>query len=254
MITNIEFAADILRTKRNILVLTGAGISTASGIPDFRSKTGIYKNNPKLRGERILSREYFYRNPKKFYEFLKDALFYPKAQPNIGHQILAQWEQKGRISHIVTQNIDGLHSDAGSQNVIEFHGTMRTATCHGCRKKYVMKELLESDSENFFYCGCTEDRNQCIIKPDFVLFDESGYWLTDNPFYEVQCLAYDSDAILILGTSLQVYPFASIPEYRNAKTPIIIINRDKSPLDNKRELYVLRHDICESLEKITAMF
>lgn len=257
MLSNVKAVAAMLKDKKRILVLTGAGMSTNSGIPDFRSKTGVYNKNPKLSGEHILSREYFYQKPHDFYDFLKNALYYPDAKPNEGHFILAQWEQEGRVSHIITQNIDGLHGEAGSKNVIEFHGTIQTATCRNkeCGKTYFMKELLERDEDDFFYCSCTDDNNRSIIKPDFVLFDETGYWLTGNPFYHVQCFAYDADAILILGTSLQVRPFSTLPEYRNKDThpPVIIINHDKTPLDNKEHVFVIRDDISKVLKELSIL-
>lgn len=120
----------IITNSKNIVVLTGAGISTESGIPDFRSRSGIYQNTP----EEILSIDYFFQHPQNFYQFAFENLYYPDAAPNIGHEILAKWEHEGKVKHIITQNIDGLHQKAGSKNVIEFHGTMKTASCLNCSK------------------------------------------------------------------------------------------------------------------------
>src|SRR5690606_15037775 len=116
---------ELIDRSRNIIVLTGAGISTESGIKDFRSATGIYQMAP----EYILSLDYFYSHPKEFYQFALDHLYHPNAVPNRGHSIIANWEKEGKVTRVITQNIDGLHQKAGSENVIEFHGTMRTASC-----------------------------------------------------------------------------------------------------------------------------
>jgi len=145
----VETCINIMKKAKKIVVLTGAGISTESGIKDFRSRTGLYKMAP----EYILSLDYFYDNPQEFYQFAMENLHHPNALPNIGHEILTEWENGGKIHHIITQNIDGLHQKAGSKKVIEFHGTMKTASCLNCGQKYTTEEMVlrMADIEKFLY-------------------------------------------------------------------------------------------------------
>src|SRR3954466_6746501 len=146
----LQVCTDLIKSATNIVVLTGAGISTESGIKDFRSSTGIYQKAP----EYVLSLDYFYQHPKEFYQFALENLYHPDAVPNMGHEILATWEQEGRVTSIITQNIDGLHQKAGSENVIEFHGTMKTASCMNCGKVYSTKELANrlNQMEDYYIC------------------------------------------------------------------------------------------------------
>lgn len=250
---DIQKVKELLKGAKNIVVLTGAGMSTASGIPDFRSKTGLYKSNP----ENILSREYFFKKPKKFYEFIKDNMYYPEAKPNLGHEILADWEKQGKKITIITQNVDGFHKEAGNKEVIEFHGTIKTAKCHNkdCQKEYILKDIMEKEKqeEDFFYCDCeTKEQNQRIIKPNVVLFGEEGEWFDKSKFYELCCMVYDADLVFILGTSLQVYPFSELPKYRNIdhKTPMVIVNKGKTSFDNKEYVYTYDEDISKILNLI----
>ena len=134
----IQTCTSLIRNAQNIVILTGAGINTESGIKDFRSRTGIYQLAP----EHILSLDYFFKHPKEFYQFAVENLYHPDASPNIGDEILAKWEKKGKVTHIITQNIDGLHQKAGSKNVIEFHGTMKTASCMNCGIIYSTEEMV----------------------------------------------------------------------------------------------------------------
>lgn len=257
----IQQAAKMIKNAKQILVLTGAGISTGSNIPDFRSKTGLYSKAP----EEIMSNEYFFKKPDRFYEFLLQNVYYPEAKPNLGHQIIAGWENEGRILYVVTQNIDGLHQEAGSEKVIEFHGTIKRCMCRQCKKVYTPDELIErkeklkqstkdENEKNLFYVceACTGDINKRYIKPDVVLYGEMGYWLSENPFHIVQCIAYDADLILVLGSTMQVYPFRTIPEYRNTdkNTQMIIINQGETPYDKNPWVHVIKDDISKTLEEI----
>lgn len=249
----VLYISDLIKKANNILVLTGAGVSTSSGIPDFRSKTGIYNQNP----ERILSRDFFFTFPGNFYDFLEKNLIYKDAKPNEAHKILAKWEQEGKVFQIVTQNIDGLHQEAGSRNVIEFHGTVKTATCYNpkCQKQYTIEEVFEREKikEDFWECDCGVSSTRRYIKPDFVLFGDSGSkWLTGNNFHDICCMAYDADLVLAIGTSFQVYPFKNIPKYRNkdTKTPLVIINKGKTDLDNEPNVFKVEGDIIETLKDI----
>jgi NAD-dependent deacetylase len=230
-----------------MVVLTGAGISTESGIKDFRSRTGIYKMAP----EYILSIDYFYKNPKEFYQFAVENLYHPEAIPNKGHEILAKWESAGKVSSIITQNIDGLHQKAGSQNVIEFHGTMKTASCQNCGKIYPTEEMIErlQTKEDFYVCDyCKTKREQDrYIKPDVVLFGDTGEWFTEEGFTTIIQTIQQADCLLVLGTSLKVTPFSSFPQYRNQKVPLIIINQGDTPYDNKADTFLIHESIGATL-------
>ena len=134
-----ETCTNLIKEAKNIVVLTGAGISTESGIKDFRSSQGLYQLAP----EYVLSLDYFYQHPKEFYEFAIENLYHPNAEPNVGHKVLAKWEQEGKVSSIITQNIDGLHQKAGNKEVIEFHGTIESGKCLNCGKAYTIEEMIE---------------------------------------------------------------------------------------------------------------
>lgn len=243
--SSINKCAEILNSAKNILVLTGAGMSTESGIPDFRSKNGLYSK--KIKGfdpERVVSLRFFLERPDVFYDFFKEQFASFDVQPNRGHKILAQWEAKGLVRHIVTQNVDGLHQKAGSKNVLEVHGTTTTATCYNqqCRAVYDVKELLKMEGE-FWKCACGKG----LIKPDAVFFDEPV-----TKIHEAVMYAEEADALLILGTSLQVYPVANIPML-NKEKPMIIINYDPTPLDHLPNTIAIHAGIGETLEKINEL-
>ncbi|MBT2679447.1 NAD-dependent protein deacylase [Bacillus sp. ISL-35] len=246
----IQSCSEIVANSKNIVVLTGAGISTESGIKDFRSRTGIYHHAP----EYILSIDYFHEQPKSFYEFAFSNLYHPNALPNKGHQILAKWEQEGRIDWIITQNIDGLHQKAGSKKVIEFHGTMKTATCQNCGKKYTSDDLLirKQTDEKFFVCReCEADQDfSPLIKPDVVLFGDAGEWFTAGGFEKILNRIAEADCLVILGTSLKVTPFSAFPQYKNNDTPMIIINKGDTPYDFAPDTFVIRDSIGRTLSEI----
>ena len=240
----------IINNSENIVVLTGAGISTESGIPDFRSKTGIYQTSP----EEILSIDYFFKHPKLFYQFAIENIYRPNAQPNMGHEILAEWEKSGRVTHIITQNIDGLHQKAGSESVIEFHGTIKTATCLNCGKKYSTDEMVERMNALAEYYVCNHCETTSIveryIKPDVVLFGDAGEWFTFEGFNTVTDLIQQADCLVVLGSSLQVTPFSSFPTYRANGIPLVIINKGSTPYDFKPNTYLIQESISETLKII----
>lgn len=179
---NLETCINQIKDAKNMVVLTGAGISTESGIKDFRSKTGVYQLAP----EYILSLNYFYQHPNEFYQFAIEHLYHPEAIPNRGHEILAKWEEQGKVQQIITQNIDGLHQKTGNQNVIEFHGTMQTASCLHCGKIYPTEEMVSrmQTMEDFYVCSyCkTKRERERYIKPDVVLFGGTGDWFSVEGF------------------------------------------------------------------------
>ncbi|MCM3567610.1 NAD-dependent protein deacylase [Neobacillus mesonae] len=250
MNTSFDICTSLIRKAKNIIVLTGAGISTESGIKDFRSKTGVYKMAP----EYILSLDYFYQHPVEFYQFAMENLYHPDAKPNQGHKILAKWEEQGRVQHIITQNIDGLHQKAGSRHVIEFHGTMKTASCLNCGKIYPAEEMEEriQTMHDFYICDHCEtkrERNR-YIKPDVVLFGDAGEWFTKKGFQSILQLIKHADCLLVLGTSLKVTPFSTFPQYRSQNDPMIIINRDETPYDSLAGTYVMHESIGKILTQI----
>lgn len=246
----IQTCTNLIKSAKNIVVLTGAGISTESGIKDFRSQTGIYQMAP----EYILSLDYFYKNPKAFYQFAVGNLYHPEAQTNKGHEILAKWEEDGKVSHIITQNIDGLHQKAGSKNVIEFHGTMKTASCQNCYKVYKTEEMIDRlhSMDDFYICNhcSTSNKKDRYIKPDVVLFGDTGEWFSKDGFNEILTIIHHADCLLVLGTSLKVTPFSTFPQYRSEGTPLIIINKGDSPYDQTKYSYVIHDSIGETMAKI----
>jgi NAD-dependent deacetylase len=243
---NIELCTRIILNSNKIVVLTGAGISTESGIRDFRSRTGLYTMAP----EYILSLEYFYRNPKEFYEFAIDNLYHPDASPNDGHKILAKWEREGRLLQIITQNIDGLHQKAGSRNVIEFHGTMKLASCLNCGASYRMEEMVSRMKQKEQYYICDLCRSESYIKPDVVLFGDAGEWFTTEGFEQILGIIEEADCLLVLGSSMKVTPFSAFPRYKREGAPMVIINKGETPYDYSSDTYVIQHSIGDTLTKI----
>lgn len=246
----LQTCTNLIQNAKNIVVLTGAGISTESGIKDFRSQTGIYQMAP----EYILSLDNFYHDPAGFYQFAIENLYHPEALPNQGHEILARWENDGKVSHIITQNIDGLHQKAGSKQVIEFHGTMKTASCQNCRKTYSTEEMINrrNTMEEFYVCDhcSTSAKNKRYIKPDVVLFGDTGEWFSMEGFNEIINIIHKADCLLVLGTSLKVTPFSTFPQYRSEGTPMIIVNKGDTPFDKSKDSYVIHDSIGETLTKI----
>ncbi len=226
---------DAILHSSNLVVLTGAGMSTASGIPDFRSSKGLYKQN--ISNEEILSHHYFMENPQEFYKFYRSKMLYSQAKPNIGHTVLAKLEKKGILKAIITQNIDTLHEDAGSVNVLKLHGTVKENTCLKCGKKYNLDYILKNDLPK---CSCGG-----LIKPDVVLYEEA----LDSDILEASIdLISKADTLLVMGTSLNVYPAAGLIRYFNGKN-LIIINKDKTPSDYMASL-VLYEDIVKVFTKL----
>jgi NAD-dependent deacetylase len=248
----LQTCKSLIQNAKNIVVLTGAGISTESGIKDFRSQTGIYQMAP----EYILSLDNFYRDPAGFYQFAIENLYHPEARPNQGHEILAEWETNGKVSHIITQNIDGLHQKAGSKQVIEFHGTMKTASCQNCGKTYSTEDMINrrNSMEDFYVCDhcSTSAKNKRFIKPDVVLFGDTGEWFTMEGFNQVINIIHQADCLLVLGTSLKVTPFSTFPQYRSEGIPMIIVNKGDTPYDKSKDSFVIHDSIGETLIKINS--
>ena len=223
-------------SSNKIVFFTGAGMSTDSGIPDFRSNNGLYKNN--LKAEEILSHSYFMEHPKEFFDFYKTKMVYKDAKPNFGHEFIAKLEETKDVK-VVTQNIDGLHSLAGSKNVYELHGSIYRNYCMKCHKFYTLEDIL--NKEGVPYCECGG-----IIKPDVVLYEEN---LDENTIRQAIKAINEADTLIILGTSLNVYPAASFVRYFKGDT-LAIINKEATRQDEYFDI-VVHGSICETLKELS---
>ena len=212
---------EYIEESNNIVFFGGAGVSTESGIPDFRSKDGLYNQHDiqfdKYEPEYLLSRECLYNNPKVFYEFYRKKMDTRNIEPNITHKVLAKMEKIGKIKAIVTQNIDGLHQKAGSKNVFEIHGTTQRNYCSKCKKEY-SSDYIFTINESIPKCEC---RGQ--IRPDVTLYGEQ---LPENAVMCAINAIQKADMLIVGGTSLQVYPAANYISYFSGKH-LVVINREK---------------------------
>ena len=232
MNTEIEKLTQILRDSNNIVFFGGAGVSTESNIPDFRSSNGLWneKLQINLTPEQLVSHTMFMRYPEEFFEFYRDKLIYPEAKPNAAHIALAKLEEIGKLKAVVTQNIDGLHQAAGSKNVYELHGSVLRNYCMKCNAFYDEKFILESKGiPTCPKCGGK-------VKPDVVLYEEG----LDNDVITGAVRAISqADTLIIGGTSLVVYPAAGLIDYFKGKN-LILINKSSTSADNKADLVI--HD------------
>ena len=235
-ITRIKEA---LAKANSVVFLGGAGVSVASGIPDFRSPNGLYnkKRDDGMRYEDLLSSDYFYASPKGFYEFYWEEMVNTAAKPNGAHLALAQYEKNHRLA-VLTQNIDGLHQLAGSKEVYEFHGSVLRYHCLKCGKAYTLDDIPHHGIPICPDCGG-------IIKPDVVLYGEG---LPEDAVYSGLDAVRKADVMIVGGTSLRVYPFASLPSYFRGSLSILI-NNESTPLDNEFDI-VIHEDIVETLKTI----
>ena len=229
--------AEYIRKAKRIVFFGGAGVSTESGIPDFRSVDGLYNMKYDYPPEEILSHEFFFRKTEEFYRFYRDKIYCPKAEPNGAHKALAFLEEAGKLSAVVTQNIDGLHQAAGSKKVFELHGSIKRNYCTECGKFY--DEDFVMKSEGIPRCSCGG-----LIKPDVVLYGEG---LDDATVTgAVQAIA-EADLLIVAGTSLTVYPAAGFLAYFRGDD-IVLINRDPTPLDYRASL-VIRDPVGRVMEE-----
>ncbi len=219
---------NMIKESNKIVFFGGAGVSTESGIPDFRSKDGLYNMKYKYPPEQILSHTFFINNPKEFFIFYKEKLNSLKYEPNIAHYILAKLEEEGKLHSVITQNIDGLHQKAGSKNVLELHGSVLRNYCMKCNKFFDANFVFNS-KDIIPKCECGG-----IIKPDVVLYEEP----LNNDIYE-QALKDIStcDMLIIAGTSLSVYPASYLVQYFRGKH-LVLINKDKTQLDYMANLVI----------------
>lgn len=226
----IEKLQQMVDESSRIVFFGGAGVSTESGIPDFRSQDGLYSQKWKYPPETIISRSFFDANPKEFYRFYREKLIIKGAEPNITHKKLAELEQKGKISAIVTQNIDGLHQKAGSKKVWELHGSTLRNFCTRCGKFYDENFILESKNSPDTLPRCTDCGG--LVKPDVVLYEEG----LDDRIVEgaIQAIR-QADMLIIGGTSLVVYPAAGFIRYFTGKN-LVMINRTETSADSAANL------------------
>lgn len=236
----IEKLQEIIDASDNIVFFGGAGVSTESGIPDFRSESGIFKSLEKYGDtpERLVSHSYYLEHTDKFFSYYKDCLIFPEAEPNPAHYTLARLEKEGKLKAIITQNIDGLHQKAGSKNVLELHGIVYRNYCEICKKEYDLNFILES--EGIPHCTCGG-----IIKPDVVLYEEA---LDMNILNKSAQYIMSADTLIVGGTSLAVYPAAGLINYFKGKN-LVLINKSKTDYDLLASL-VINEAIGETLNKI----
>lgn len=217
----------IIDNSNNIVFFGGAGVSTESGIPDFRSKDGLYNMKYKYPPEEILSHTFFINQTEEFYKFYRDKLNSLKYEPNITHKKLAELEKQGKLKAIVTQNIDGLHQKAGSKEVYELHGSVLRNYCMECGKFYGPEAVFETEGIPKCECGGT-------IKPDVVLYEES---LNDEVVENAITSIVNAETLIIAGTSLTVYPASGLIHYFKGKK-LVLINKDSTPFDNRADLVI----------------
>ncbi|MDR1532799.1 MAG: NAD-dependent protein deacylase [Clostridiales bacterium] len=225
----------LIEDSNNIVFFGGAGVSTESGIPDFRSVDGLYNQQYKYPPETIISHSFFMRNPEEFYRFYKHKMLFLDAKPNAAHLALAALEGAGKIKAVVTQNIDGLHQAAGSRNVFELHGSVHRNYCMNCGKFYGLEFIVNSEGVPRCSCGG-------IVKPDVVLYEEG---LDAHVLENAAAAITRADMLIVGGTSLGVYPAAGLADYYHGRR-LVLINRTPTPLDRRSDL-ILRGNIGEVL-------
>ncbi len=227
----------MIEQASKIVFFGGAGVSTASGIPDFRGTYGLFQKERGISYEEMLSHEHFTRKPEDFFDFYTHGMLYPQAKPNGAHKAVAELERRGKLSCVVTQNIDGLHTTAGNTNVIELHGSALRNTCMECGASYGMEKILEADGA-VPYCCCGG-----IIKPDVVLYGEN---LDEEGMRRAVKYISECDLLLVAGTSLVVYPAAGFVRYASGK--MVLLNRDATAYDSYADL-VIHGDLSKVLEE-----
>lgn len=224
--------------SKRIVFFGGAGVSTESGIPDFRSVDGLYRQKFEYPPETIISHTFYERKPEYFFNFYREKMLPLGFEPNITHKVLARWEQEGRLSAVVTQNIDGLHQKAGSQTVYELHGSVLRNYCTHCGKFHSAEFVKNATGVPRCDCGG-------VVKPDVVLYEEG---LNEATIEGAIAAIYDADLLIVGGTSLTVYPAAGLIHYYRGKR-LVLINRDETPFDSQASL-VFHDSLGEIFSKL----
>ncbi len=243
MDTQIEELQKMIDESSKIVFFGGAGVSTESGIPDFRSQDGLYRQQWKYPPETIISRSFFDANPKEFYRFYREKLIIKDAEPNITHLKLAELEASGKLTAVVTQNIDGLHQKAGSKKVFELHGSTLRNYCTKCGRFYDENFILESKDSPDGLPHCTECSG--LVKPDVVLYEEG---LDDKVVDGAIKAICEADMLIIGGTSLVVYPAAGFIRYFKGKY-LVMINKSETQADSMADL-VLHKSLGSVFEQL----
>ena len=240
---DLEKLKEVIRNSKKIVVFSGAGLSTNSGIPDFRSADGLYnqKTNIQVKPEEIISHSFFMENTKYFYEFYFSKMVYLNALPNLAHKYFAKLEEDGKVLAVVTQNIDNLHQMAGSKKVYELHGSVMRNYCMKCHKFYSLKDIYNK-AFDIPKCSCGG-----IIKPDVVLYEEG---LDEKTIEGAIDAIMNADTLIVVGTSLTVYPAASFVRYFRGSN-LVLLNKSETPYDSYANIAI--HDdiknVIEYLEK-----
>ncbi|MBQ5869441.1 MAG: NAD-dependent protein deacylase [Lachnospiraceae bacterium] len=225
--TECETLKKWLAESKNIVFFGGAGVSTESNIPDFRSTDGLYNQQYAYPPETILSHTFYMRKTEEFYRFYRNKMLFPDAEPNRAHKALAKLEAEGRLKAVVTQNIDGLHQKAGSKEVMELHGSVLRNYCQRCGKFHGIEAILHSDGVPKCECGGT-------IKPDVVLYEEGlDQHTIQRSVYHIS----NADVLIIGGTSLTVYPAAGLIDYYNGNK-LVLINKSVTAMDSRADLVI----------------
>ncbi|MBC5747236.1 NAD-dependent protein deacylase [Dysosmobacter sp. NSJ-60] len=238
MTESIKTLRELVNASSSIVFFGGAGVSTESGIPDFRSTGGLYHQEWSYPPEVILSHSFYKSNPEEFFRFYRAKLLAPDAKPNAAHKKLAQWEKEGRLKAVVTQNIDGLHQAAGSRNVLELHGSVHRNFCERCGKFYGLDHILHTEGVPRCDCGG-------IIKPDVVLYEEG---LNEDTLHAAVRAISEADLMMIGGTSLNVWPAAGLINYYRGNR-LVLINKSAVGRDLDAAL-VITEPIGEVLSQI----
>ena len=227
MSSSIETLSNWVNESKRIVFFGGAGVSTESGIPDFRSVDGLYNQKYKFPPETILSHSFFMRYPEDYYDFHRDKLVIENVQPNVTHLRLAELEREGKLKAVVTQNIDGLHQAAGSKNVFELHGSILRAYCSRCRKIHPAEVMNSGTGVPRCACGG-------VIRPDIVFYEEP----LDEDILDgaIRAIA-NADVLIVGGTSLVVYPAAGLINYYRGNK-LVLVNRSSTPYDNEANLVI----------------
>lgn len=240
---SLQQVKTIIKESDNIVFLGGAGVSTESGIPDFRSASGLYETGTigQFAPEEILSHQFFMNHPLEFYQYYLKYIVHTEAAPNMAHRALAELERAGKLKAVITQNIDGLHQQAGSQNVLELHGSIHRNYCMACARFHPLDAIIEQQGQ-VPRCACGG-----IIKPDVVLYQEG---LDDEVLRKsIQHIA-EADVFIIGGTSLKVYPAAGLLHYYNGDK-LILMNKTPTPYDSKAN-YVIQDSIGKVMQSLLA--
>lgn len=220
----------LIENSDNIVFFSGAGVSTESGLKDFRSIDGLYNEQYKYPPETILSHTFFVKMTKEFYKYYFDKMINTQVKPNVAHKIIAKLEEIGKVKAVVTQNIDGLHQAAGSKNVIELHGSVHRNYCTACGKFYSLDDILSKKDDGVPHCDCGG-----IIKPDVVLYEEG---LDEDNIEKAISACENADLVIVVGTSLNVYPAAGFLRYVSGR--LAIINKQQTAYDKRCDVVI--HD------------